>query len=157
MSSSMKAAILDRIILRIWQCTRTRASRKSRILFGITLPLVSDHTEEILDVKPIESTASLWTRSRLSHRQVIKWTKAKVHKISDSVLCLWKLSDHSEANRRWESQVADFQLTVSYQELLGVDGEPIEFEWIFPRTTSLHILQEIRSDLRSWSIEPENF
>ena len=126
----MKATILDRIILRIWQCTRTWASRKSRILFGITQKVVSDHTEEILDVKPIQSTASLRTRSRLSHRQVIKWTKAKVHENSDSILCLGKLSDHSEANRKWQV----FQLTASYQELLGVDGQPMEFEWIFHRT-----------------------
>ena len=47
---------------------------------------------------------------------------------SDSVLCLVKMSDPSEANRRWEGQVADFQLSDSYEELLRIDGETIEFD-----------------------------
>ena len=40
--------------------------------------LTAKHSEEILNVKPIESTAPSWMRSALSHDQVIKWTKAKV-------------------------------------------------------------------------------
>ena len=70
-------------------------------LFGITQKLILDHPEEILNVK---------------HDQVIKWTKAKVLVYSNSVLCLGKLSDHSEANQRWEGQVADFQLPASYED-----------------------------------------
>ena len=97
-------------------------------LFSITQKLMATHSEEILNVKPIESTAPLLTRSTLSHDQGIKWTKAKVRVYSDSVLCLVKMSDPSEANRRWEGQVADFQLSDSYEEFLGIDGEPIEFD-----------------------------
>ena len=68
------------------------------------------------------------------------------------------MSDHSEANRRWENQVQEFQQTNSYRELLGIDGEPIEFEWnIFSRVTSLEILQKIQIDLRDRNIEPEKF
>ena len=90
--------------------------------------------------------------------QVIKWRIAKVLVYSDSVLCLGKLSGHSEANRRWEGQVADFQLSASFEELLGIDGEPIEFEWnIFPGLTSLHILQRIQKHLGERNIELENF
>ena len=70
-------------------------------------------------------------------------------KWSDSVPCLGKLSDPSEANRRWEGQVADFQLFASCEELLGIDGDPIEFEWnIVPGLTSLQILQRIQNDLQ---------
>ena len=69
--------------------------------------------------------------------QMIKWVKAKAHVYSDSVKCLVKLSDLSEAKRRWEGQVADFQLPASYEALPGIDGEPIEFELnIFPGFTS---------------------
>ena len=32
-----------------------------------------------------------------------------------------------------EGQVKDFQQTDSYRELFGIDGEPIEFEWIIPQ------------------------
>ena len=36
-------------------------------------------------------------RSTLLHNIVIKWAKAKVHVYSDSVLCLGKMYEHSEA------------------------------------------------------------
>ena len=58
-------------------------------LFDITQKLV--HMQgEILDVKTIEWTSLSWTRSTLSHDQVMKWTKAKVRVYSDSALCLGK-------------------------------------------------------------------
>ena len=38
------------------------------------------------------------------------------------------MSDHSEVNQRWDGQVEEFQQTDSYRKLLGVNGEPIEFE-----------------------------
>ena len=92
------------------------------------------------------------------HCQVIKWTKTKVHVYTDSVQCLGKLSDLQEANRRWEGQVADFQLSASYEEILGIDGEPIEFEWnILQGLTSLQILQRIQNELQKRNIEPEKF
>ena len=35
---------------------------------------------------------------------------------------------------RWEGQVEEFKMSASYKELLGIDGEPIEFEWnILPK------------------------
>ena len=49
-------------------------------------------------------------------------------------------------------------MSASYKELLGNDGEPIEFEWnILPRFSSLQLLQKIQNDLRERSIEPEKF
>ena len=47
-----------------------------------------EHLEEILNVNTVESASPSWTRSVLSHDQVIQWTKAKVRDYSDSVLCL---------------------------------------------------------------------
>ena len=67
------------------------------------------------------------------------------------------MSDHLEANRRWESQM-EFQQSDSYRELFGVDGKPTEFEWnIFPRLMLLEILQSIQKDLQVQNIEPEIF
>ena len=43
-----------------------------------------DHSEENLNIRPIESKTPSWTRSMLSHDQVIKWTKAEVLVDSDS-------------------------------------------------------------------------
>ena len=119
---------------------------------------VLEHSEEILTVKTIESTSPSWTRSTLSHDQVIQWTEAKGRVYSDSVPCLVKMSLHSEAIGRWEGQVVDFQMSAAYGELLGIDGEALEFEWnIFPGFTPLQILQEFQNKLQKRNIELEKF
>ena len=42
--------------------------------------------------------------------------------------------------------------------MLGIDGEPIEFEWhIFPGLASLEIRRKIQKDLQEQDIEPEKF
>ena len=132
--------------------------KKAHRLRGDTHKFLSDHCEEILVVNTIANTNPSWTRSLLSHDQVIMRTKAKVLVYSNSVLCLGKMLDHSEANQRWQGHVADFQLFCSYAELLRTDREPIEFEWhILPGLASLQILQKIHRDLQGRSLEPEEF
>ena len=38
-------------------------------------------------------------------------------------------------------------MSLSYKELLGIDGEPLEFEWnVLPQFSSLQILQKIQDD-----------
>ena len=55
----------------------------------------------------------------------------------------------SEATQRWKGQLTDFESTASYQELLGVDGEPIEFWWnVLRERSSSQILLKIQNDLR---------
>ena len=89
---------------------------------------------------------------------MIKWTKPKVRVYSDSVLCLGKMYDDRDAITRWEGQVEEFQMSASYKELLGIDGETIEFEWnILPGFSSLQRLQKIQNDVRARNIEPEKF
>ena len=39
------------------------------------------------------------------------------------------MSVHSEANRRWENQVKEFQQSISQRELLGIDGETELRHW----------------------------
>ena len=68
------------------------------------------------------------------------------------------MSEYSEAFKRWANQPQEFQLSNSYAELFGIDGELIEFEWnIFPGFTSLEMLQKVQEDLRSRGLEPEEF
>ena len=68
------------------------------------------------------------------------------------------MQEHSEANHRWKNQVEESRQSNSYGELLGFDGEQIEFEWnIFPGLTSLEIFQKIQKDLKGQNIEPEKF
>ena len=64
-----------------------------------------------------------------SHDQVIQWTQAQVRVHSDSVLCLGKMNESRVAIIRWEGQVEEFNMSLSNKELLGIDGEAIQFEW----------------------------
>ena len=109
-------------------------------------------------MKTIECTSASWSRSSPAHDQAINWSKATVRVYSDSILCLGKISDPAEANRRWEGHVEEFQQTDSDKEFCGIDGEPNDFELnIFPLFTSLEILQKIQKDLQEQKIESENF
>ena len=126
--------------------------------FNITQKLILEHSKEILNVKPLESSSPSCTRSALSLDQAIKWTKAKVRVYSDSVLCVGKMKKSKEAIKIWEGQVEEFKMYLTYEELLGIAGEATAFEWnIFPGFSSLQILQEIQQDLKRKSIEPEEF
>ena len=81
----------------------------------VTLHGLQRH-EEILNVKTIESASSSWTRSVLSHDQVIQWTEEKVRVYSDSVPWLGKMPSHKEAITRCEVQVENFLMSVSCGE-----------------------------------------
>ena len=124
----------------------------------MTQKLILELSEEILNVKPLESSSSSWTRSVLSHDQAIKWTKAKVRVYSDCVLCMGQMNDSKEAITRWECQVEELKMYPSHKELLGIDGEAIEFECdIVQGFSSSQILQEIQQDPKRKSIELEEF
>ena len=88
-SSSMKAAIhLGPNYLANLEVYKNTNFEDIQSLFNITQKLILEHSEEILNVNTIHSTSPFWTRSVLSHDQMIQWTKAKVLVYSDSVLCL---------------------------------------------------------------------
>ena len=90
MSASMMAAIqLGPDYTQILEAYKNTNFEELLNLFDITQKLVHKQGE-ILDVKTIEWTSLSWTRSTLSHDQVMKWTKAKVRVYSDSALCLGK-------------------------------------------------------------------
>ena len=89
---------------------------------------------KILNVSSIDWTAPSRTRSTLTHDHVIKWTKAKVHVDSDSVLSLEKMEEHSEAIQRWKDQLGEFRQSDSYRIIWNwwrTDWVPVEY---FPRT-----------------------
>ena len=158
MSASMKAAIhMGPDCIKILEVCQNTNFEELQNLFDITQKLVHKQ-REILNVRMIECASPSWTRSSLAQDQAIMWSKAKVRVYSDSVLWLGKMTDPTDANRRWEGQVEEFQPTDSYKELFGIDGEPIELEWnIFPGLSSLEILRKIQKDLQEQNIEPEKF
>ena len=128
----------------IWEVYKNTNFEELQNLFHITQKLVHKQGE-IPNVNMIECPSPSWTRSSLAHDQAIKRSKAKVRVSPVSVLCLGKMTDPADANRRWEGQVEEdgkvkFQQTDAHRELFGIDGESIEFKWnIFPGLTSLEI------------------
>ena len=88
--------------------------------------------------------------------QLTKVRKQKVHVYSDSILCLGKMPEHSEANQRCNAQLEEIQQSNSNRELFGIDGELIEFEWnIFPGLTSWEILPKVQENVQDQNIELE--
>ena len=159
MSSSTKAAIhLGPNYLENLQVYKNTNFEEMQSLLNISQTLILEQSEEILNVNTVENASPSWTRSTLSHEQVMQWTKAKVRVCSDSVLCLVKKWAQRGAITRWEGQGEEFKMYTSYGESLGIDGEAIEFEWnIFRALTSLQILQKIQNDFQERNIEPEKF
>ena len=78
MSSSMKAAInLGPNHLTNLDICKNTNFEEIESLCNITHKLTLEHSEEILNVKPLESSSPSWTRSVLSYDHAIKWAKAK--------------------------------------------------------------------------------
>ena len=122
MFSSMKAAIhIGPNYLANLEVDKNTNFVEIQSLFNITQKLILEHSEEILNVNTIESASPSWTRSALSHDQVIPWTKTKVRVYSDSVLCLGKMNDSKVAIARLKGQVRDFKMFPCFKELLGID------------------------------------
>ena len=97
---------------------------------------------------------------RARHWLMIKWSSGQRQKCvsTQTPYYVWRRCGLKEAKTRWEGQVEEFKMSVSYKDLVGPDGEPTEFEWsILPGLTSLKILQKIQNDLRERNIEPEKF
>ena len=103
--------------------------KELRALFDSTQRLILEQSIEILKVSAVLWRFTPWMRSILCHDQVYKWPKAKVYVYSDSVLCLGRMHDHSEANAKWKGQLEDFEQTNAFRASFGIDGEPLEFEW----------------------------
>ena len=107
MSSSTKATIhLGQNFIENMTVCKNIDVEEIQDLFSITQRLVWDHSEEIQNVKVIESTDCSWTRTKLSHRQVIKRTKGKSPCILRLCTMSGKLS--SEATQRWKGKLTDF-------------------------------------------------
>ena len=146
MSSSMKAAIhLGPIFLANLEVYKNKNFENIASLFNITHKLIMELSEEILNVKWLESSSPSWTRSVLSHDQALKWAKAKVFVYSDSVLCLGMMHESKDGplptKKQWESM--EKQLNSS-----GIFSQDF---------SSFLVLQEIQTGLARKNIKPEEF
>ena len=128
-------------------------------LFGVTQRLISKQKLEISGVSEmIWSTTNCEKLSLLNDKEVIKLMKAKVSVCSDSVSCFGKVREYSQSNVDWENKLEWLKSTNQYRESDGIDGQPLEFEWmVFPGHTTLEILQEIQALMADLHCEPEQF
>ena len=107
--------------------------------------------------------ASRKHRSIMDEIYIVSWSSDQVGESKSDCLFRWcfvlgKISRSFRSKSKMEGQVTEFRLSTSYGELLGIDAEPIEFEWnIFPGFTSWQIVQKIQNDLQERNIEPEQF
>ena len=78
-----------------------------KTLFDVTQQLIFSQNFQILNVSTIEWTHSPWMRSSLLRPsdQVGESTIVRVY--SDSVLCMGKMYEHTEANAKWKDQLPD--------------------------------------------------
>ena len=79
-----------------------------KTLLDITQKLILDQNYEILNVSAIEWHFTPCMTSILLHDKALKWTTAKVHIHSDSVLCLVRMHGHPEANEKCKDQLSIF-------------------------------------------------
>ena len=61
---------------------------------------------------------------------------------SDSVLCFGKMSENPQSNYAWEDKLTLLKSSSQYRTLARIDGEPMEFEWIFQGFTTFAALQQ---------------
>ena len=147
MTSSMKAAIhLGQDFLENSEIYKNTKFENIENVFNITQKLLKEHSEEILNVKPLDHSPS-WTRSTLFNDNVIKWAKAKVCVYADSFLCVGEKEPPMQNGQ-----------------------DKMKISWGIPRTETQWVLMEeqlnssgkISQDLQHWllarkNIEPENF
>ena len=105
-----------------------------------------------------------WTCiSLMDEISIVSWTSDSVDR--GKSMCLLRFRSmlgndewKQRCKHKMEGQVDEFKMSPSYKELLGIDGETIDFEWnIFPGFSSLQVLQEIQNDLRERNIKLEKF
>ena len=98
-------------------------------LFNVTKTLIMDNTE-IRNLTCVDCEAPTWTIPTFLNDQAVQLAKAKVYVYSDSVLCLGKIYTTGQAIGQRKGQVATFRVeNNSFNEILELDGEPIELEW----------------------------
>ena len=114
-----------------WHSIKNTEDLTMKQMFDISEKLVSEQ-DDIYGVKTINWENSSWKYlSLIGDEQFISLQRTKVHVFSDSVLCLGKMNENPQSNIAWEDRLTWFKSSPEYRTLDRIDGEPVEFEWIF--------------------------
>ena len=93
--SRCSIAAISVIFFLIWSESRPCCQK-----FGLWSPC-SENLSVFAERTSSPELIEIWTRSTVSHDQVIQWTKAQVRVCSDSLLCLEKMWAQTDAITRW--------------------------------------------------------
>ena len=82
-------------------------------------------------------------------------TTSEVYVFSNSVLCMGEM--RSDPNAAWMNEIKWYSQNNYLKELSRIDGMQTEFGWkIVPGFTTLGILEEIQTFMKSIQCEPEH-
>ena len=97
-------------------------------MFDISAKLVAEQ-DEISGLETIGCKNHSWKYlSLIGDERVINLQRTKVHVFSDSVLCLAKIHENTQANGAWEERLGWLKSSSKYRNLDRIDGKPMEFE-----------------------------
>ena len=127
-------------------------------MFDISEKLIAEQSDEIYGVNTINWCDFLRKHLTLiGDEEVVSLSHAKVYVFSDSVLCFGKMSENPLSSIVWEDKLTWFKSSSQYRALDTIDGEPMEFEWIFPGFTTLQLCNKVQPFLSKMSVEAEDF
>ena len=134
---------------------KNQPPRTVKHMFDVSSKLVREQTE-IPGISLIDWKENSWKRTTLLTDRAVQLSTAEAYVISDSVLCLGRISENPVS--AWKEKIDWFMNSSQCRELDRIDGEPMELEWkIFPKFTTLQILNEIQNMMTETQCEPEQF
>ena len=85
-----------------------------------------------------------WSATKLLCDKFYQISNAKTYVFADSVLCLGG-AKKKNLNEAWKEKIKWYFESNHVKDLIRIDGEPMEFEWItFPGFTTCGFLEEIQ-------------
>ena len=100
---------------------------------------------------------SLKYLSLIGDERIINLQRTKVYVFSDSVLCLGMIVENPQSNDAWEQRLGWLKSSSKYRNFDRIDGEPMEFENIFPGFSTMQLSEEVKRLLLRLDETPENF
>ena len=126
-----------------------------RQLFNESEKLISEQ-KEVTGISTTDFKDATWMSTSLQCEKAFQITNAKIYVLSVSVLCVGKMGDDPIAT--WKSKIQWYSQNNHFQDVDRIHGDQTEFEWkIFPRITTLGLLEKIQSLMRDPQCEPEHF
>ena len=85
-------------------------------MFDISEKLITEQSDDIYGVNPINCEHSLWKHlSLVGGEEVVSLSHAKVNVFSDSVLCLGKMHQNPQSKTVWEDKLTWFKSSSQYR------------------------------------------